>query len=351
MADLRNRVITGTSVVSAFPVGQADSEPKPNILPLLVLQQRSLFKTLSDGFEKLQGFVDDSNCSEEQRLEKVSIALEKLNKNVTVSRCRMDALVRVATEAGRDSLAGIKEPELEEVVISPLMPPYRRVQGTSANVPRNFSRPFPPVGNPIVHHRDCNYESSASATPAPSGGNMSPKAPSSVYSRALSSVENATETPRTPPTRELQQSRHSEHNETPTMPAQPSPSSPKPPLTQAEGRALVTPPGVSIMINTPLDSSGLRKQFQHASTARDPYHNEVRKISVLQTGQIRTAYYQTEPTDAEILALAADEPFLFSEDSGTQSMDRMARLRRKGRMIRHGMRILSCKGVGKSRRR
>lgn len=297
---------------------QPKPQPKPNILPLLILQQRSLFKTLSSGFAKLQGLIDDSDGPAEQGLEKVSLELGELKDNVRAIRCRMDAFIGMAGEAGCIDL--VETEELEEGAVSPHILPSRRTGRPETNVLRNFSRPFPRISDVSVQHQGCDYERFGVAATMRSHGDMSPKT----------------------------RCRDSEHNQNSTRPTHQIPSLTTP-LAQGDRKTLTAPPRVSVRINSPLEGSDIRKQVKRASRARDPYFNEVRRISLLKKGVIRTTYYQTEPVDTEVVG-AEEGDSLSSGNSHTQLAERMGRMARIWRMVRYGRRFLGWKSGGRLRR-
>ena len=238
----------------------------------------------------------------------------------------MDAFIGIASEAGCIDLVGTKEPE--EGAVSPVMLlPTERTGETEMNVLRNFSRPFPHNRDTPVQRPDYGYERACASTTTSSPGDIRPGT----------------------------RGRDLEHNHTPTVPTRQAPSSTTPPA-QGDGRALVAQPRVSVVINSPLDGSNIRKQVKRASGARDPYFNEVRRISVLETGVIRTTYYQTESVDTETAVAEEDENSLSSHNSdnqcveGRERMGRMGRTGRMGRMVKDGRRFLSRRSSGRRRR-
>lgn len=313
--------MTGASTSTSPPpplIHQREPQPKPNILPLLILQQRSLFKTLSNGFEKLQELVDDNDCPAKQGFEKVSLALGELSDSVRTIRCRMDAFIGMASEAGCIDLVGAKKPE--EGAVSPLTPPAERTGETEMDVLRNFSRPFPRSGGTSGQRQGCDYETACKSITMSFPGDTSPGT----------------------------RCRDLEHNQAPTIPTLQAPSTT--PSAQDDGRALSTQPKVSVLINSPLDGSNIRKQVKRASRVRDPYFNEVRRISVLKAGVIRTTYYQTEPVDTETLAAGEDGNSLSSYNSDNRSVESMGRIRRIGVMVRHGRRFLGWESCRRRRR-
>ncbi|PUU77900.1 hypothetical protein B9Z19DRAFT_1127602 [Tuber borchii] len=298
------------------PEPQPKPQPKPNILPLLILQQRSLFKTLSNGFAKLQGLLDDSDGPAEQGLEKVSLELGELKDNVRAIRCRMDAFIGMAGEAGCIDL--VETEELEEGAVSPLILPSRRTGKPDMNVPRNFSRPFPRISDVSVQRQGYDCERDAAVTTMRSHGDMGPKT----------------------------RCRDPEHNQTSTMPTHQTPSLTTP-LAQGDGKTLTAQPRVSVLIDSPLEGSNIRKQVKRASRVRDPHFNEVRRISVLKKGVIRTTYYRTEPVNTGVVAAGEDGNPLSSENSDTQFVERIGRI---WRMIKRGRKFLGWKSGGRRKR-
>lgn len=231
----------------------------------------------------------------------------------------MDAFIGMAGEAGCIDL--VETEELEEGAVSPLIPPSRRTGKPETNVLRNFSRPFSRISDVSVQHQACDYERDAAATTMRSPGDMSPKSGC----------------------------RDPEHNQTSTMQTHQTPSLTTP-LAQGDGKTLTAPPRVSVLINSPLEGSNIREQVKRASRVRDPYFNEVRRISVLKMGVIRTTYYQTEPVDTEVVAAGEDGNSLSSENSETQLVESMGRMARIWRMVRHGRRFFGWKRGGRRRR-
>jgi len=255
----------------------------------------------------------------EQGLEKVSLELGELKDSVRAIRCRMDAFIGMAGEAGCIDL--VETEELEEGAVSPLIIPSRRIGKPEVNLLRNFSRPFPRISDVSVQHQGCDYERDGAATTMRSHGDMCLKA----------------------------RCRDLEHNQTSTMPTHQTPSLTTP-LAQGDGKTLTAQPRVSVLINSPLEGSNIRKQVKRASRVRDPYLNEVRRISVLKMGVIRTTYYRTEPVDTEVVAAGEGGKPLLSKNSDTQLFESMGRMGKMGRMVKHGKRFLSWKSGGRRER-
>ncbi|KAG0634382.1 hypothetical protein HOY80DRAFT_1060324 [Tuber brumale] len=314
-------------------ISHSEPQPKPDILPLLIHQQRFLFKTLSHGFGKLQMLVGDRNCPEQERIEKASTALGELNNSVRVICCRMDALIGIASDAGCMDPAGTSEPGGGGIPPSKL--PSTGAGETKKNAVRNFSRPFPSVKETGLQDQDCGSGRSCAATTLPTVECI-------VHCPALSSPGNHTELPRTPQEGRLQGSGDPKHDQTPTMPTRLAPSPPHAPSAQGDIGPLRALPRVSVLINSPLEGNNIRKQVKLASRARDPHFNEVRRISVLKTGVIRTTYYQAEPTDEESLVMGEDGNFFLPKNIDTPYVDCM------GGMIRNGRGFLSWMNVGKA---
>ncbi|KAG0125375.1 hypothetical protein HOY82DRAFT_543182 [Tuber indicum] len=319
------------------PICHSEPQPKPNILPLLVLQQRSLFKTLSDGFEKLQSLVSDRNCPEQERVEKASVALGELSDRVRAIRCRMDAFIGIASDAGCIELAGTNQSGGGNM--PPPGPASTGAGETKKNAVRNFSRPFPHNKDVDPQDQDCDSGRSRAATIGTSRGGMNPTVGCSFHYPTLPPLESHTEPPGTAQERRLQVSGDPEHDQTSTTPTRPAPS-PNAPSAQGDIRPLRAPPRVSVLINSPLEGTDIRQQVKRASRVRDPYFNEVRRISVLKTGVIRTTYYQAEPRDVEDLVVE-DENSLSLKNINTPYVDCM------GRIIRNGRGFHSWVNVGK----
>ncbi|PWW75004.1 hypothetical protein C7212DRAFT_364755 [Tuber magnatum] len=330
------------------PISRPEARPKPNILPLLILQQRTLFRTLSDGFEKLQGLVDDRDCPQQQSLEKVSVALGELSDSVRMIRSRMDAFIEMASDAGCIDLEVASEPREGEVSLP--MRSFARA-GTESNGWRNFSRPFPLVRETDVQDQDRDYERAHEATIVSHGRDTGPKTERNVHGPGFPHPGNYPEPRRTPQEGGLREPGDPEHQPPLTAPTRQASSppiapSPNPPSDRDDGRPLTALPRVSVLINSPLESSNIRKQVKRASRVRDPYFNEVRRISVLRTGVIRTTYYQPDPTGEEILAAGEDENSPSSKDINTQPVGHMEMI---GKNARHGRGLFRRGKVGKLR--